>query len=87
MCILIIIIDESVTNSMEVECFSDCDSNGVAINPTNDNTIGDLNVCCVSDFRSSGFGENGADCTATCKFCYNHCISLHILAIYLCDKV
>ena len=80
---IIIIIDSSVTSSMQLTCYSDCDSDLVDTNNPLDDTINDFNGCCNSVSLTSGSGFT--DCFLACKFCYNHCISLHIPAIYLCD--
>ena len=83
MCILIFIIDSSVTSSMQITCYSDCDSDLVDTDLPSDDTTNDLNSCCDTILLTAGYGFT--DCLSTCKFCFNHYISLHISALYLCD--
>ena len=83
MCILTIIIDESVINSMEISCFLNCGSIFPKLVNLNDQSLNDFNECCNTISRTSGYGTTQATCTTACKFCYNHYIPIHIIAIYL----
>ena len=85
MCIPIIITDESITNPTNITCYSICDSDVIDTDNMTDTFTDDVNECCNSASRTSGFGDDESGCTKACKFYYNHCISLHILAIYIHD--
>ena len=92
MCIRIIIIDESVTNTMEYTCFSICDP----LSPDNnvlgtgdfssDQNVGDYNSCCDVFGISSGYGTNTETCSFNlCKFyCiyYNYVSCIQIYSYY-----
>ena len=65
MCILIVIIDESVINSMEVECFADCSSHSP--DASNDESTNDFNGCCNTVATTGGYGGDTITCTAACK--------------------
>ena len=76
-------IDESITNSLQLACFSTCDLSNSNNNVQDmlDQFTGDLNSCCNSVSTTSGYGvrERGTTpCTTLCKFCCNH-ISLQLL--------
>ena len=78
MCIIIIIIDGSVTNPAEIICFSNCGSNVQDTDNFDDVTNNDFNECCNSVSRTSGYGDNIQSCLVACKFCYNDYISIHM---------
>ena len=87
MCIPIIIKDESVTNTGQILCYSNCglinsDSDITDPNHADGLSANDINACCNTDLRTSGYSSAASPvCTAACKFCYNYYISLHVLAI------
>ena len=89
MCIPIIFIDESVTNSDEAVCYSTCDLSNPAGSVQDadmmDTSFDDFNSCCNSASTTSGYdiifrveARSTPSCTALCKFCCNY-ISVLIL--------
>ena len=82
-------IDGSITNIALVTCYSTCDlsnSNGNVQDTNNpmDSPTDDLNSCCNSVSRTSGYSitqrGNIGPCTVLCKFSCNY-ISLQILIL------
>lgn len=65
------IVDESVVNSENVHCYTNCDTSSPSNNVLQDfidMSIGNLNVCCSNGGVTTGYGTDTSSCTL-CKLC------------------